>query len=69
MKACRLLLNCPFDCIQKSRDLTEPRSCDHATTHLGLYYSFDMLRPVNKRPSMPAVDTATELLILHNQSS
>ena len=28
-----------------------------------------MLRLVNKRPSMPAVDTATELLILHNPPS
>jgi hypothetical protein len=52
--------------IRKSRDPTEPRSCDHATTHLGLYYSFGMLRLMNKRPSMLAVDTATELLILHN---
>ena len=37
-----------------------------STTHLGLYYSFHMLRLVNKRPSMPAMDTATELLILHD---
>ena len=50
-------------------DPAEPRSWDHATTHLGLYYSFHMLRLVNKRPSMPAVDTATELLILHDSPS
>ena len=29
-------------------------------------YSFDMLHLVNKRSSMAAVDTATELLILHD---
>ena len=69
MKACCLLLNCPFDRIRKTRDPAEIRSCDHATTLLGVYDSFDMLRPVNKRPSMHAVDTATELLILHNRHS
>ena len=69
LKACCLLLNCPFDRIRKARDPAEPRSWDHATTHLGLYYSFHMLRLVNKRPSMPAVDTATELLILHDPPS
>ena len=46
-----------------------PRICEHATTHLGLYYSFHMLHLVNQRPSMPAVDTATELLILHDPPS
>ena len=69
LKACCLLLNCPFDRIRKSRDPAEPRSCDHATTRLGLYYSFGMLCFVDKRASMPAVDTATELLILHDHSS
>jgi hypothetical protein len=69
LKAGCLLLNCPFDRIRKTRDPAEPRSSDHATTLLGLYDSCDMLRPVNKRPSMPDVDTAAELLILHNPPS
>ena len=62
-------MNCRFDRIRKSRDPAELRSCDHTTTRLDLYYAFDVLHLVNKRPSMATIDTATELLILHNPPS
>ena len=69
LTACCLLLNCPFDRIRKSRDPAELRSCDHATSRLGLYYFFDMLHGHTHRAVDTAVDAATELLILHNPHS
>ena len=69
LKACCLLLNCPFDRIRKSCDPAELRSCDDATTRLDLYYFCDMLHERTHRAVDTAVDAATELLILHNPHS
>jgi hypothetical protein len=55
--------------IVRSRRHAELRSCDDATTRLDLYYSSDLMHDHTHRPSMAAVDTATELLILHDHLS
>jgi hypothetical protein len=55
LKACCLFWNCPFDRIRKSRDPAELRSCDHATSRLGLYYFFDMLHGPTHRDGLFAV--------------
>ena len=56
----------PYMKIVRSRRASKLR---RATTRLDLYYSFDILHGRTHRAVDTAVDTATELLILHNPPS